>query len=95
MTISSLPYNKKRRAPKRRPPEIKAAFLEHQAHAYQGAERLLEEIVVHSGRRKRSFEVIIIVYAKPPIGVLVDQSLVLPIRDVEGIETKLQADPLI
>src|SRR2546430_674714 len=53
-----LPYSKKRRAPKRRPPEIEAVFLEHQAHAYPGAERLLEEIVVHSGRRVGLFEVV-------------------------------------
>src|SRR5882724_252647 len=61
MAAEAGPYScvqQKKRASKWRPPEIEAVFLEHQAHAYPGAERLLEEIVVHSGRCVGLFEVV-------------------------------------
>src|ERR1700674_3637346 len=68
--------------------------LEHQPQADARAERLLEEIAIHAGGCERQFEVLI-VHAESLVGVLVNQSLALPIEDVKGIETELQADPLI
>src|SRR5258708_12245460 len=68
--------------------------LEHQPQAKARTERLLEEIVVHSKSRKWQLEVLVF-DAEALIGVLIDECLGLPISDVEGIESKLKADPLI
>src|SRR5258708_11058061 len=68
--------------------------LEHQPQAKARTERLLEEIVVHSKSRKWQLEVLVF-DAEALIIVLIDECLGLPISDVEGIETKLKADPLI
>src|SRR6266481_8268204 len=87
-------FKEKREGALQHPPG-KGMALEHKSHADAGAERLLKEIAVHSGCRVGLLEVRAVANSEALINVLVDQSLALPIGDVEGIETKLQADPLI
>src|SRR6266850_7453199 len=68
--------------------------LEHEPQTQARAERLLEEIVVHSIGCERELEVLV-VDAKALVGVLVDQSFGLSVGDVEGIKTELQADAVV
>src|SRR5207249_4631734 len=58
------------------------------------AERLLEEIVVHSGGRERQFEVLV-GHTKPLIGVLMNQRLCFSVANVESVKPKLEADSII
>src|SRR5207247_5313528 len=72
----------------------KSFGLEHQAQTHARAERLLEEIVVHSGGRERQFEVLV-GHTKPLIGVLINQRLCFSVGNVESVKPKLEADPII
>ena len=68
--------------------------LEDETDACACAKRLLEEIVVHADDCIRLFEVACVEDAKSLVVILVDQSLCLPICNIEGVEAKLQADAL-